>query len=615
MKKIKIALHSEPVQYHGGIVADVMSNSIATSNYSQEETFLREVLQNSCDQRLEVHRPIHFEISMKDLSGNYLINLKKFLSNIDLKVDPLNLKHLLAQEHLEILVVADGNTKGLSGQLDASEEMQSNFAGFFYNVGRQEIESSSGGSFGLGRTVLTSASEYSTVLVYTKFYEGAKIKSRFMGMAISGSYAVNRKRYTGRHWLGKSDSSSSGEISPFEGQAADTIANNLGLELSSETGMIAMVLGNKLIANVEEQEITSEDRKAAVEILQQAAYKYAWPHMIGSKEKKSVDFKFQYDDEVCPEKQLLDIPILRDYVRSYLALSKSDTPVKKKSILFRSSSINEETGTLTWLHIPDGFNSGENPITDTFPKNSIALIRQANFVVKYLEIPQIADGVSTRGIFKVNQTYDSLFRKSEPVAHDDWIPSKLQLKPSARNPIRQTLESIRQTFREISRPKSAGISGSASLQIGNSLGRLLGGLGLTGINAPRTTSSGSRAVQTDSEFLQITPKENPVIIESTDNQYSADFRFSLNKKVDFVESCKYEFSAHAILDNGMIENNPPEGASSPEIIAIFVDGRKVDSLNSIIIKEGNCPAELKVTIQSPQGVASTCKIRKVNLNA
>ena len=436
-----------------------------------------------------------------------------------------------------------------------------------------------------------------------------------MGMAICGSYAVNRKRYTGRHWLGKSVSSSSGEISPFEGQEADAIANDLGLELFSETGMVAMVLGNKLISNVEEQEITTEDRKAAVEVLQQAAYRYAWPHMIGSKAKRSVNFRFQYDEEVCPEKPLLDIPILSDYVRSYLALSNSDLRVKNKSILFRSSSINEETGTLTWLHIPDGFNSGENLGADIFPKNSIALIRQANFVVKYLEIPQIADGVSTRGIFKVNQTYDSLFRKSEPVAHDDWIPSKLQLKPSARNPIRQTLESIRQTFREISRPKTTGISGGASVQIGNSLGRLLGGLGLTGINAPRTTSGGSRVVQTGSESLQITPKENPIIIESNSNQYSAEFRFSVHKKMDFIESCKFEFSAHAILDNGMIENSPPEGAISPEIIAIFADGRKLDSFTSIIISEGNCPTELKVTIQSPQGVASTCKIRKVNINA
>jgi hypothetical protein len=615
MKKIKITLHSEPVQYHGGIVADVMANSIATSNYSQEETFLREVLQNSCDQRLEENKPIQFEISMKVLSGNNLVNLKKFLSHLDLKVDPLQLKRLLAQEHLEILVVADGNTKGLSGQLDASEEMQSNFAGFFYNVGRQEIESSSGGSFGLGRTVLTSASEYSTVLVYSRFFDGAKVKSRFMGMAICGSYAVNRKRYTGRHWFGKSVSSSSGEMSPFEGEEADIIARDLGLELLSETGMVAMVLGNKLISNIEEQEITTQDRKAAVEVLQQAAYKYAWPHMIGSKARRSVNFRFQYDDRVCPEKPLLDIPILSDYVRSYLALSKSDSPVKSKSILFRSSAINEETGTLNWLHIPDGFNSGENLVADIYPKNSIALIRQANFVVKYLEIPQIADGVSTRGIFKVNQTYDSLFRKSEPVAHDDWIPSKLQLKPSARNPIRQTLESIRQTFREISRPKTVGISGTASVQIGNSLGRLLGGLGLTGTDAPRTTSGGSRAVQTGSEFLQITPKENPVIIESNDNRYSAEFRFSVIKRVDSIEACKYEFSAHAILDNGMIENSPPEGASSPEIIAIFSDGGKIDSLTSILIGEGNCPTELIVTIQSPQGVASTCKIRKVNMNA
>jgi len=40
MSSKKVYFVSEPVQHQGGVVADVMANSIATSTYSQAETFL-----------------------------------------------------------------------------------------------------------------------------------------------------------------------------------------------------------------------------------------------------------------------------------------------------------------------------------------------------------------------------------------------------------------------------------------------------------------------------------------------------------------------------------------------------------------------------------------------
>ena len=52
MSNRKVYFVSEPVQHQGGVVADVMANSIATSTYSQAETFLRETLQNACDQKI-----------------------------------------------------------------------------------------------------------------------------------------------------------------------------------------------------------------------------------------------------------------------------------------------------------------------------------------------------------------------------------------------------------------------------------------------------------------------------------------------------------------------------------------------------------------------------------
>ena len=69
MSNRKVYFVSEPVQHQGGVVADVMANSIATSTYSQAETFLRETLQNACDQKKKDSNQIEFVIDVFQVSG------------------------------------------------------------------------------------------------------------------------------------------------------------------------------------------------------------------------------------------------------------------------------------------------------------------------------------------------------------------------------------------------------------------------------------------------------------------------------------------------------------------------------------------------------------------
>ena len=613
VKKEKVEFLSEPVHSYGGIVADVMSNSIATSNYTQEETFLREVLQNSCDQRVNVFKPISFTIEMLALTGAKYKYLKEFLTTPDLGDDPLGYADLLTSPSTEVLIVADGNTRGLSGPLDAANEKHSNFAGFFYNVGRQDIDSSSGGSFGLGRTVLTSASKYSTVLVFSRFDENGRVRSRFMGMAISGSFTMKQKRFTGRHWIGRSSSREVGSIAPFEGFEAESIARKLGLDtyLEGATGMVAMVIGNKLSTDTDNLPISTEDRKRAVEILQRAAYKYAWPHMLGTKGKRSVHFKFKYDGIELPNRSPEDIPIIQDYVRCYLGLEKAVPLVKSQPIYFKAAHAREETGTLAWISIPKMQESTPPSNFDTFSESSIALIRQANFVVKYLDVPQLADEIETRGVFKVDASYDSIFRRSEPVAHDDWIPSKLQLKQNARNPVRQTLETIKTTFREISRPKSDIASGSASIILGNKLGRMLGGLGVTGSPPLIPTPLDPSTPRNPKRVIKVLPVGSPSIIDSDTFSYVAEFTFTVLSDPTNPETVQYEFSAHALLDNGSVESAPPEGANSPKIIAIAIDERQIEFVSRVEFTTASTSNAIKVRIQSPQGIAVTCKSRRL----
>ena len=119
MKVQSCSLISEPVGPQGGVVADVMTNSISTSTYTQSETFIREMLQNSCDQRVSKTSSIKFLVDVTSLSGSKKSNLNQFLETAKTRQDPLDIAGILKQSELEVIFVADRGTAGLKGPVDA----------------------------------------------------------------------------------------------------------------------------------------------------------------------------------------------------------------------------------------------------------------------------------------------------------------------------------------------------------------------------------------------------------------------------------------------------------------------------------------------------------------
>ena len=608
---------SEPVQHQGGVVADVMANSIATSTYSQAETFLRETLQNACDQKKNDLSQIEFVIDLFQVGGEKKKLFDEFFSEARLGQDPLGFTKLKSAKTFEAIVVADKGTIGLVGPLDASiDETPSNFAGFFFNVGRQSSESSSGGSFGLGRTVLTNASEYSTILVYSQFLQKDRLNKRFMGMAIRGTFAHGGRRYTGRHWFGKEPNKNSGLVSPFEDKEAEEYAMAFGMAkyLGNETGFVAMVIGNALITNPDSPTLAKLQREEATRDIQLAACTYGWPHMLGSKKSRSVNFKFCLDGNIIPEKDPAKMPGLSEFVKCYEALNSQTEGVESKDIFFSASGAKKEpTGKLTWLNIPTSQNDRDLAKKGSIPISAVALMRQANFVVKYLEVTQKLDQISTRGIFKSNIKFDADFRKSEPVAHDDWIPSKLQLKPNTRNPIKQTIENIKENFKELAGIKGEFQDGSASVILGNVIGRLLDGLTLTGPpKPPKTSGGGSGGGIGGGKNIQIVSIGTPKIIASDLSHYQAVFKFQVIFPKDENNTRKIQLATYAILENGNPEIDPPEGVEIPEILKVQLEGKNYLKNQPIELEENMNLKYLEVTVSAPQGVGTTCRWKLVD---
>jgi hypothetical protein len=618
MSSKKVHFVSEPVQHQGGVVADVMTGSIATSTYSQAETFLRETLQNACDQRLESDTQIKFVVDLFQVSGKKKEIFDDFFKEARLGLDPLGFLKLKDAKSFEAMVVADVGTVGLVGPLDASiDESPSNFAGFFFNVGRQSSDEKSGGSFGLGRTVLTNASDFSTILVYSQFSKNGKLSKRFMGMAIRGAFAHSGRRYTGRHWFGEKPDKNSGLVKPFEDKEAESFAKAFGMDtyLGQETGFVAMVIGNALITNPENAALAKAQREQAILDIQQAACVYGWPHMLGSKKNRSVSFHFSLDHQEIPEKDPSKMPGLREFVKCYEALNTQVEGVESKEILFSSGGAKKEpTGTLAWLNIPSSQSDRDFAKSGLIPIASVALMRQANFIVRYMDVTQKADQISTRGVFKTNESFDSYFRKSEPVAHDQWNPAKLQLKPNARNPIKQTLEGIKETFKEIAGFRSDVVDGSASVILGNVVGRLLDGLALTGPPKPVVGGAGGGGAGGGGggKTIQIFPVGSPKVVTSNQSHYEAIFKFQVIFPKDQTDEKKIEFSACAILENGNPELDPPPGVEVPKILGVAIDGQAFSETDVINLNPSMNMKYLEVTVSGPQGVGSTCRWKAVD---
>ena len=607
-------LASERVQSQGGVIADVMSASIATTIYSQAETLLRETLQNACDQKVDGKKQIEFIVDAFEIVGKRKKALNDFFSDSIQNPDPLGLADLIQSSSVEALVIADADTVGLVGPVDASIDANpSNFAGFFFNVGRALSESKSGGSFGLGRTVLTTASEFSTVLVYSRFEVSGRIESRFMGMAIGPSYTFKGRKFTGRHWFGLEPSRNKGLIAPFTGNAAETLANNFELAkyLNGRTGFVALILGCSL-ADKSGDELKGQARRMeVVELIQDAACIYGWPHMLGGKSNRSVRFSFRVDGSEIPEKDPKKIAGLSPFVTSYEALEHENSRVFSQDITVLKSGRKETTGKLRWVNYPQTEADLDFALAGVIPLSAVALMRQANLVVKYLEVSQVADQVATRGVFKSDEEYDSFFRRAEPVAHDDWIPSKLQIRGRAQNPVKQSLSQIKETFKSVAKSDQVVATGSAAVFLGNAVGRLFDGLMVTGPAIHNESGTpGKPGAKPKSKADQLIPIEHPRVVSADASQYESVFRFQLIVADNSIGTYKLQVVTFGVLENGNPDYSP-DGLEEPSIIEVQLDGRKIEVDQVFSVSQTMNYCFLEVRTVCPQGLGSTCQARLI----
>ena len=90
------------------------------------------------------------------------------------------------------------------------------------------------------------------------------------------------------------------------------------------------------------------------------------------------------------------------------------------------------------------------------PSHSVALMRQAELVVKYLDRRELdVEGFQWAGVFKPVVDVDDSFALAEPPAHDDWVPQAVADKKRRRE-VNVALRRIKKTADEYLVPRTGG---------------------------------------------------------------------------------------------------------------------------------------------------------------
>jgi hypothetical protein len=286
--------------------------------------------------------------------------------------------------------------------------------------------------------------------------------------------------------------------------------------------------------------------------------------------------------------------------------------VNTKILTFKSKGKTLPSGELAWTTAPTTSEERDAQDSDLIPISSIALIRNAKFVVKYLAVQPIGEEVSTRGVFLANIMEEEEFRKSEPVAHDDWIPSRLA-STGERNPVKQAKQKILANFKSSVQIQGVQHSGSPSVLLGNLIGMSLGGLALTGSKMiPRPTpegeSKGGRRL--NGSGIHVEQISSPTILSSNDVFYETVFHFRIDADLPTLGSQFFSVVAKAVVDNGTPESVPPIGASAPEILEVLLGGTPLNLDEPIILQETDIGKLLDVKLRNSSAAAVICKIER-----
>ena len=410
------------------------------------DTFVREILQNSHDQRLP-GKTARVRFTFSRLSGTRrdrildVIDwptLRKHLKASGKRVIPLalrvrrELKRLDQGNPLLLLQVDDSGTLGLTGDEDSE-------TGNFNALCRNELVPTGdrpgrGGAFGLGKAVLWQFSGLSTVLFSSRIQDDAETRLRVFGRAELPNHKAMGGQWRGPGWFGLQERTNAGPraVSVWD-EIAEEVARTTGLfrpvQFGTGTSILVVGFGEPTAG------APRELRQIARDILISAS-KWFWPSMHLSQPTLEVSAAVReegslvYDETAKPTAETL--PFVHAASSTDLATKASEAgQVASTGITF---NIPARTAEPVEIGIEAAANlsltrmEGEEGMEVL--ANRIAVYRGAGFVVKYLQPSRgtLGDlpffGVLRAGLSNgdspEDESLERFLRAAEPPAHNNW---------------------------------------------------------------------------------------------------------------------------------------------------------------------------------------------------
>ncbi len=392
----------------------------------------REVIQNSADAAKELAEELgeegpEFEIdfAFESLEGEAKsalvrsLDLAALAGQID-KVDEPNSRGRLGLSNDDCLTVLEGDAplrvlkiveRGTTGMYGPFVGAKSKLYLALISLGYTVKAAGSGGSYGYGKAGLIRGSRIRTVVAYTRFRERPDdpgVTRRLLGMTYWGQHDADGESFTGFARFGNDTGPA---VVPFENDAADTIAERLGLELrdphdDEDLGTTFLLVDTS---------VEPRDLLRAIE-------RNWWPAIEDDRLTATV---VDHGDELIPRPRR--DPVLAPFIEGYdLALSAPDNPSteRKRAVLssFESSDgAVHQLGALGLVAESGGWSyAADDPDSDEeiAHRSLVALVRGPRMIVEYLEAGMTRPFI--RGVFVADQQVDELLRQTEPKAHDAW---------------------------------------------------------------------------------------------------------------------------------------------------------------------------------------------------
>lgn len=585
-------LEDERYAPQGGADAAAVRRALGTTDMQFWDVFLRETVQNSWDARQGDR--IRFDVRVFELDGAQRARLVSEMFPETTGVEALDrFRAVLTGEITEagrvgtpvtptMLVATDVGTKGLAGPVRADVRVDpdtpTDFRELVRNIGRDSSRSLGGGTYGFGKAVLYDASSVNTCIIYTQIRDAfGQIEHRLIAARLGERFERGDAIYTGRHWWGRR--AHDGIVDPLTGAEARELAEALGIASmgAGETGTAIAVLSPVTIA-----EGTAKPADVA-KVLQDAAAKWIWPHMIDRGDGADIDFSFTGDGEALEPIDLGRHPIYRHYVRALETAEANvakgadvdDWPVNARAI--RTERPKEYMGQLAWSTV----RMPEIDGVDEWETHHVALMREPRLVVKYLPVPPHPDGALRAGVFIAADTQNDAFAKSEPAAHDDWRPTTVERYQ--RNPVRQTLNRILNEFKVAPAavaPETPETPLTGVAHVSRLLGRGLPGAAGSGAEVrPRRPGPTAKPVT-----KTVSVSTGPVNLGVDDGGVYADFGF----RVDFADASylptrRVVAAPTYVLDSGQSERRDNAALDEyPEILGWYAaDGTRFATGDSV----------------------------------